>query len=237
MNRKQTIFFLTMLSLSFSLYADVYTLWPFKDRTASLSAYTEFFQPKKFWTERIRVNGRDLELEIFLIDMPLAEIAKKIPSSLDPEIQVLNGANSLLLQEKQNDGSMKRVYFLSLSGIQPVLQFQMVLPPERLIPARQDWPAELPYMENAAEVTCMEFPVRNAVFGAFFLENTTVPQALGNLTSGITASGWEKVSRESDHVFSGSGEVFMKSNPQSIMILGIVKNGDGVRVSMYSRPL
>ncbi len=236
--RRKIICFLFLLALvTAPLYAEVYTLWPFRNKPADLSLFTEQNRPKKFWTEQIRVNGKDLTLEIFLLDMKLTDLAKMVSAGLAPEIQVMHGAQSMLLQEKQQDGSMKRVYYLALTGIQPVLQFQMRLPAERLKPSRQDWPALLPYMEDAEDVTCMEFPVRNAFYGAFQIKERPLSAVLEEAAAKITALGWERVSRETDQVFAGKGEVFMKNNPQSILILGVNGESGSVRVSMYARPL
>ncbi|MBR3707923.1 MAG: hypothetical protein IKM17_02800, partial [Lentisphaeria bacterium] len=110
-------------------------------------------------------------------------------------------------------------------------------PPGRRTATRNDWTKELPLIADAEDMTCMEFPVRRAAFGAFLLKNATVPQVLSDLTVRIRAMGWEQVSREADDVFTGSGEVFLKHDPYSIMILGVTAHNDGVRVSMYSRPI
>lgn len=85
----------------------------------------------------------------------------------------------------------------------------------------------------------MSFPVRKAVYGAYRVPNSTNAQVLSDLAERLKANGWSPVSRESDNVFTGSGEVFLKENPSSILILGTVQEKDrnGVRVSMYSRPL
>ncbi len=235
--KQKIIACLLCLLTGLTLHAEVYKLFPFNRKSASLTEIAEYSQPKKFWTEQIRVNGKMLTLEIFLLETTLEDLAKTIAAGVKPEVQTMHGARSILLQEKQPDGSMKRVYYLALNGIRQVLQFQMVLPAERLIPARKDWHDQLPYMEDAKDVTCMEFPVRGAVFGAFQLEKTTVAQTLDSMSSKISALGWEQIGRERDQVFTGSGEVFMKSNPQSMLILGVTQNGDGVRVSMYTRPL
>lgn len=66
-----------------------------------------------------------------------------------------------------------------------------------------------------------------------------MPQVLGEMTNSLEAMGWQKVSREADNVFEGTGEVFLKDNSSKLMILGIAPDADGrgVRVSMYTRPI
>lgn len=66
-----------------------------------------------------------------------------------------------------------------------------------------------------------------------------MPQVLGEVTDQLVSMGWEKVSREADHVFEGTGEVFLKDNGTQLMILGLVSHngGEDVRVSMYTRPI
>lgn len=66
-----------------------------------------------------------------------------------------------------------------------------------------------------------------------------MPQTVEEMTNHLEAMGWQKVSREADNVFEGTGEVFLTEDSSKLMILGVVPDADGsgVRVSMYTRPI
>lgn len=223
-------------SLSVPLYGEVYSLWPFSGSGSSAETLSGA-ESRNFWKEKIRVNGTDMELEIFLLERTLKDVAGSLRKDSGRKQNVYAAGNSLLVEEAEKNGSVKRTFYLELPGVHSLLQFQMILPPGRRTATRNDWTKELPLIADAEDMTCMEFPVRRAVFGAFLLKNATVPQVLSDLTVRIRAMGWEQVSREADDVFTGSGEVFLKHDPYSIMILGVTAHNDGVRVSMYSRPI
>lgn len=225
-----------------SLRADVYWLWPSggRDSGESASAALEkMLNPKPFWKEKIQVNGTDLELRISLVECPLTEIAELLRAERKSNVSLMAGANSILLQEARPGGSLLRRYFLQLSGVHPALLFEMALPPDMKTMDPAAWPADLPLIAGAEDLTLMKFPARSALFGAYTVRNASVPQTLDDLTVRIGALGWERVSRESDHVFEGTGEVFLKEKPSALLILGLrQENGrKAVRVSLYTRPL
>lgn len=222
------------------LRADIFSLLPFSPRNpASLTALSDSMGPKRFWKEKINVNGTDMFMEIFLIDRSLRDIAAQVRQGKKQNIAVFANSNSLLLEEPGKDGSLLRTYYLELSSVRPVLQFKMLIPAGRKTMKAADWPSELPLVAGAEELTCMRFPARNALYGGFLVRKAVVPQVLSDMSDRIAAKGWNPVSREADNVFKGSGEVFMKENPSSIMILGIARDssGKGVRVSIYTRNL
>ena len=235
------VFLFSTVSLS-AQDADIYSLWPFSGTdNISLSAARSTQKTSRFWQEKIFANGKELQLEISLVEEPLAEIRKKYAGLFQGRKDVFMGgnSNSILLQEVQKDGSLKRQYFLELSGIHPVLLFEMVLPPGKGHFTAEDWPSELPLLHGADDLTCMKFPAREAVYGAYNMKGKMMPQVLGEVTDQLVSMGWEKVSREADHVFEGTGEVFLKDNGTQLMILGLVSHngGEDVRVSMYTRPI
>lgn len=226
----------------FSQDANIYSLWPFSENgNVSLESAASMQKVSRFWQEKIIVNGTELQLDISLVETPLKELQVTLSKLFSGRKDVFIGgnSNSILLQEIQPDGSLKRQYYLELSGIHPVLLFEMVIPPGRRKYSEEDWPAELPFVHGAENMTSMKFPVRNAVYGAFSLKDKLMPQVLGEMTDQLESMGWQKVSRESDNVFEGTGEVFLKDNSSKLMILGIAPDADGrgVRVSMYTRPI
>lgn len=226
----------------FAQDANIYSLWPFSDSgSISLETSASMQKTSRFWQEKIVVNGTELMLDISLVETPLKELQENLSKFFSGRKDVFIGgnSNSILLQEIQKDGSLKRQYYLELSGIHPVLLFEMIIPPGRRKYSEEDWPSELPFVHGAENMTSMKFPVRNAVYGAFSLKERLMPQVLGEMTNSLEAMGWQKVSREADNVFEGTGEVFLKDNSSKLMILGIAPDADGrgVRVSMYTRPI
>lgn len=226
----------------FSQDANIYSLWPFSENgNVSLDSAASMQKVSRFWQEKIIVNGTELKLDISLVETPLKELQVNLSKLFSGRKDVFIGgnSNSILLQEIQPDGSLKRQYYLELSGIHPVLLFEMIIPPGRRKYSEEDWPSELPFVYGAENMTSMKFPVRNAVYGAFSLKDKLMPQVLGEMTDQLESMGWQKVSRESDNVFEGTGEVFLKDNSSKLMILGIAPDADGrgVRVSMYTRPI
>ena len=226
----------------FAQDANIYSLWPFSDSgSISLETSASMQKTSRFWQEKIVVNGTELMLDISLVETPLKELQVNLSKFFSSRKDVFIGgnSNSILLQEIQKDGSLKRQYYLELSGIHPVLLFEMIIPPGRRKYSEEDWPSELPFVHGAENMTSMKFPVRNAVYGAFSLKEKLMPQVLGEMTNSLEAMGWQKVSREADNVFEGTGEVFLKDNSSKLMILGIAPDADGrgVRVSMYTRPI
>lgn len=222
--------------------ADIYSLWPFTGTgNVSLEAAGTMQKTSRFWKEKIIANGKELQLEIFLVEERLADLRKKYSKLFSGRKDVFMGgnSNSILLQEIQKDGSLKRQYFLELSGIQPVLLFEMILPPGKNTFTEKDWPDEVPLLHGAEDLTCMRFPARGAVYGAYSMKGKMMPQILGEVTDQLVSMGWEKISREADDVFAGTGEVFLKDNATQLMILGLVPHNGGqdVRVSMYTRPI
>lgn len=222
--------------------ADIYSLWPFTGTdNVSLDAAGTMQKTSRFWKEKIIANGKELQLEIFLVEERLADLRKKYSKLFSGRKDVFMGgnSNSILLQEVQKDGSLKRQYFLELSGIHPVLLFEMILPPGKNTFTEKDWPDEVPLLHGAEDLTCMRFPARGAVYGAYSMKEKMLPQVLGEVTDQLASMGWEKISREADDVFVGTGEVFLKDNGTQLMILGLLNEagGRGVRVSMYTRPI
>lgn len=226
----------------FAQDANIYSLWPFSDSgSISLETSASMQKTSRFWQEKIVVNGTELMLDISLVETPLKELQVNLSKFFSGRKDVFIGgnSNSILLQEIQKDGSLKRQYYLELSGIHPVLLFEMIIPPGRRKYSEEDWPSELPFVHGAENMTSMKFPVRNAVYGAFSLKEKLMPQTVEEMTNHLEAMGWQKVSREADNVFEGTGEVFLTEDSSKLMILGVVPDADGrgVRVSMYTRPI
>ena len=61
-------------SLSVPLYGEVYSLWPFSGSGSSAETLSGA-EPRNFWKEKIRVNGTAMELEIFLLERTLKDVA------------------------------------------------------------------------------------------------------------------------------------------------------------------
>jgi len=176
-NKLIVLLIAAMLAVSLHVRAEVFSLLPFSTKDpASLTALSDSMDPKRFWTERINVNGADMTMEIYLVNRTIRDVAAQVRSTKSKDVSVFANSNSLLLQEVRKDGSILRTYYLELNGVSPVLEFKMVIPAKHRTLNAADWPSELPLIAGAKELTCMRFPVRNAVYGSFLLPNATVPQ-------------------------------------------------------------
>ena len=225
------ILILAAAGLAFPLSAEVFSLWPFSSGGGG-GDLEDALKPVRLWSESVVVNGHSLELGISLIQNPL-DVCYRNLRRLYPNARFAANSNSLLVELKQKNGIRRRLYLLSIEGVYPTIEFTMDLPAEKLKPSH--WPADFPLPPGSRPVTVMEFPKRNAVYGAF-TSDFGIAQTLPNVASSLKNSGWNSVTNEHRDPSSGTGEVFMKQPPPSLMIIGFTptKNG-GCLGTIYKR--
>ena len=212
---------LILLTVPLLLPAEVFSLWPFSGNGAS--GLQDAVQSAPLWTEQVIVNGRSLELGVSLNRNPL-DVCYRNLRKLYPDASFALNANSLLTEFKLKNGLRRRLYLLSVNGIYPVISFSMDLPPSGMKPA--DWPADFPLPAGATPVMTMRFPKRNAVYGAFS-SKFDIPQTLPGLAASLKSMGWSSVSGEHLDPMNGTGEVFLKNDPPSLLIIGLTPRKDG----------
>ncbi len=224
------ILFLTAVGFALPLSAEVFSLWPFSSGEGGVRQ--EALNPARLWSEKVVVDGHSLEMGVSLVRNPL-DVCYKNLRKLYPDARFAANANSLLVEIKRKNGIRRRLYLLSIEGIYPTIEFSMDLPAEKLKPS--NWPADFPLPPGAKPIAVMEFPNRNAVYGAFS-SDFGVEQTLPILASALKNAGWNSVTKEHQDSLRGSGEVFLKQDPPSLLILGFspTKNG-GCIGTIYQR--
>ena len=61
---------------SFSLHADIFSLWPFRGNSSVASAgnsVTDVLEPQNLWREKVVINGHAMEMGVSLVDRKLKE--------------------------------------------------------------------------------------------------------------------------------------------------------------------
>ena len=212
---------LILLLFPLALSAEVFSLWPFSGN--GMIVPDEVAGNSPLWTENVIVNGQSLELGVSMNQNPL-DLCFQNLRKMHPDAVFAANKESLLAEIKLKNGLRRRMLLLSVHGIYPVLSFSMDLPASDLKP--KDWPSEFPLPPGAKPQMTMRFPKREAVYGAFS-SDFDVPQTLSSLGASLTAMGWKSVSGEHFDPSSGNGEIFMKENPSSLLIIGLTPRKDG----------
>lgn len=230
-----------------SLYADVFSLWPFGSHSVNAEAPTaeeaemtmaELLGSRKFWNENITVNGQKLIMHIALADNSLTKIRTSIRKFF-PDAQTAGNLNSMLVRRVLKNGNTSRIFLLQMDGLNSLLQFSMELPkdmpkecPDTL------WPSTFPRLAGASDCQLMSFPKRSSLFATFTVKNAEIPHVLDQLVARLKADGWEPATSEYSSIFEGTGEVFMKEEPSSLLLVGTVHDSSGdVQVSFYHRTM
>ncbi len=223
---------IAMILLLFPLLlpAEVFSLWPFSGGN-SLGA-DDATSPASLWTEKVIVNGRSLELAVAMNNNPL-DVCYRNLRKLYPDASFAANSNSLLVEYKLKNGLRRRLYMLSVSGIYPVISFSMDLPSSGM--KVTDWPSEFPLPPGAVPVMTMRFPKRDAVYGAFSTD-FEINQTLPVLAASLESMGWKSVSGEHLDSGNGTGEVFLKNDPPSMLIIGLTpQKNRGCFGAIYQR--
>ena len=232
-----------------TLRADIFSIWPFgggsaKGDLSDISAESAedtlaaMLDATQFWSEKVTVNGQDMTMKISMSDQPLSLVRASV-LKLFPTAQAAGNESSLLMRRPLQDGGSQRIFLLHLSGLNPLLQFTTVLPKDmpRECP-RSLWPAEFPVIAGASDFQLMKFPNRGSLFGTYEIANSEIAPVLDDLAAKIKAAGWAPATIEHANLFEGTGDVFMKKDPDALFLLGAVRDATGaVQVSFYTRKL
>jgi len=228
--------------------ADVFSIWPFgggaKAGSADVSAesaedtLTALVGATQFWSEKVTVNGQNLTMKISMSDQPLSLVRSSV-LKLFPDAQVAGNENSLLMRRPLSDGGSQRIFLLQLRGMNPLLQFTTVLPKDRVAECPIGlWPAEFPLVSGASNLQLMKFPNRGSLFGTYEIADSEMGPVVDDLAAKIGYAGWVPATIEHSDLFEGSGEIFMKKDPDELLLFGAVRDVTGtVQVSFYTRKL
>ena len=239
-----------LLSAPCGLRADIFSIWPFgggsagKTDASDLSAdsaedtLATLLDATQFWSEKVLVNGQSLTMKISMSDQSLSLVRASV-LKLFPTAQAAGNESSLLMRRPLEDGSSQRIFLLQLSGMNPLLQFTTVLPKDmpRECPLSL-WPAEFPIAPGATSFQLMNFPNRGSLFGTYEIGDSEIAPVMDDLAAKIRSAGWAPSTMEHADLFAGAGEVFMKKEPDALLLLGIVRDAAGAaQVSFYTRKL
>ena len=237
-----------LLAVPCVLRADVFSIWPFgggaKAGSSDVSAESAedtlatLVGATQFWSEKVAVNGQNLTMKISMSDQPLSLVRSSV-LKLFPDAQVAGNENSLLMRRPLADGGSQRIFLLQLRGMYPLLQFTTVLPKDRVKECpRNLWPVEFPIVSGATNFQLMKFPNRGSSFGTYEIASTEIAPVMDDLVAKIRSKGWAPATMEHADLFEGAGEVFMRKDPDALLLLGIVRDAAGsVQVSFYTRKL
>ena len=223
-----------LLGTVLSLSAEVFSLWPFSGHDERMSTSPDsLLKPSELWSEKIKVNGMDLDLKVALISTPF-EYCLDLLRKNYPKAKFAANKKNVIIERKLPDGSRERTLLIAIDGIYPVMQFSMILPEHRLVP--KDWPREFPLLPGATPVSVMHFPKRGAVYGMFHT-NMNMRTALPQMISQLQSRGWQPVSNE-NAMGTGSGEVFLNEAKKEILIIGFSNqaDGSGCTGTLYKKP-
>ena len=228
------ILILACLCTACTLFAEVFSLWPFAGHDERMSSSAEsLLNPAELWSEKIKVNGQDLEMKAALISSPL-NVCLKLLREKFPDAKFAANEKNVVMERPLKNGGRERILLVSMDGIYPVMQFSMILPDHALTP--KDWPREFPLLPGAKPVNVMYFPKRNAVYG-MFRSPMNVRTALPQLTSQLKSRGWQPMSAENSRG-TGTGEVFLNESKKELLIIGFSnqENGSGCTGTLYKKP-
>lgn len=210
--------------LPLALSAKVYSLIPGGGASGGIE---EVLKPKNFWNEPVVINDVRMRLKIGMVAMRIDVLMKNLKSFF-PNSKFAANKNTLLVIQKQKDGSQKRVLLIYFGKGMPLLQFSILLP--KKLPKNFKWPEVLPRTFDAKPNKYVALPNRNVWYGLF----RTASQkevALGEMSSGLEATGWKPLSSALNSGKPTSGEMYYKKDPPGIMIINC--NEDGFASSFY----
>ena len=215
------LFSLSLLCAPLFLSAEVFSLWPFSGSGGI--GMEEATRPAPLWTEKVIVNGRSLELTVSLNRNPL-DVCRRNLRKLYPNASFAENANSLLVEHPLKNGLRRRLYLLAIDGVYPVISFSMDLPPSGM--KVSEWPSEFPLSPGSTPVMTMRFPSRNAVYGAF-TSKFNIRETLPSLAASLQSMGWSSVSGEHLNPADGSGDIFLRNDSSSMLIIGLTPRKEG----------
>lgn len=222
--------FTIILSLFFfvqAVNAEVYTLWP--KRKSSAYELDFFLKPYSLISEPVLINGAQAELKLGIVKSNIREILTLLKNKY-PDAQLAYGGDSLLVKQKLPDGWHKRLLLICFGDYLPVLQVSMTIPPK--LP-RVRWPQHLVITSDGIPLRTIYFPNRNTWYGRF-KTSMDPAQGLAEVTSALTSQGWSAMSGESSPNYEGRGEIFIKKQPLSVMLVNFSDDGNAIVISNAS---
>ncbi len=216
--------FFTTLAILFCLIAGarVYTL---RDG-GGMAAY---FKPRNVFEQKLILNGQDLTLRLGLVDMSLMDLLADLKTSF-PDAAFAAGGNTLLVKYDLKNGWKQRLLLIYFGERFPVLQFSLQFPP--VLTRVPEWPRCLPITVDGKPLRVIAMPGRKSWFGVF---KTDLPAtaALHAVSADLKAAGWLPFTGEAATALNGRGELFIRKQPLSVMLVNLTSRGIA---TVYTRP-
>ena len=236
--RAFAILLFLLSGIPFILQADVFSLWPFSGK-GSLSA-SGVPEGVELWTEDVSINGRNMEMQVSLIEQPLQDVLSGLKKRYRKFSALAGNSNSLLFEVPLKSGARKRFYLVAVSGVQSILLFSMELPGNFSSQKGSSfWPTELVLPPGAKPGTVMKFPKRKAIYGQFD-SPFTAPEVISQVDTLLKNSRWTPVANDNNRFATGG--LYLRNDGKEIMIFSI-KDHDrtsgkkGCAGTLYTRKL
>ena len=221
-NFRHFFFFVTLCLTPWFCQADVFSIWPTSTGKGGggTNDPENALRSREIMVEPVTINEVQLSLRVALIDMRLEELLELL-RKLFPGAEFAANSNSILVKIKDTSGRETRLLLVYLGTGFPIIQFSMQLPEK--FPENIQWPSELPMTADGVPVKYMYFPKRDAWYGSF---KTVVSssQALSEIAGKLSTDGWSPFTGEANSGIDGKGEIFLKKNPFSIMLVNFSDN-------------
>ena len=232
--RKRIALFLLFSCLIFSLYGEVFTLWPWKGGGTVAGESLSNRIPEVgnvLHTERMKVNGVDLELTVSAVNTDFGTLTEFLLRTFQPE-NLQFGDGSVKVAYRIDENSVERWLMVDGGPGKPVTFFKIVSPEK--LPAVTDWPEELPELPpGAVPEQVIYFPGRKAVYGSFRNSGSDPASLLRTVSDRLAITGWTPLGREAETISGGSGEIFLRADQRRILWVNYGTDGVG---AAYSRP-
>lgn len=232
--KKKIVFFFLFSFLAFPLCGEVFTLWPWKGGgTVSGGSLADRIPElgRVLHTERMKVNGIDLELTVSAVNTDFGTLTEFLLRTFQPENLKFSG-DTIRVTYRIGENSVERWLMVDGGPGKPVTFFKIAAPEK--LPAVTEWPVELPELPpGAVPEQIIYFPDRKAVYGSFRNSGRDPASLLRTVSDQLTLLGWTPLGREAETVSGGSGEIFIRSDQRRILWINYGENGVG---AAYARP-
>jgi hypothetical protein len=221
--RKFFAIFSLCLIVTFFSHADVFTLWPTggAGKKNSSADPEQLLDGKQVWNENVTINGIDLELNIAVIVSPVEDLLFQLNKAF-PEGVFAASSNTILIKNKLNGGWEKRILIIFPGEGFPAIMFTMNTPEK--FPEKFNWPEMLPMTGDGKPLKYMQFHKRDTFYGEYKTINSPAA-ALSEVSAKLRADGWSPYTGEQNSENGGSGEIFLKTRPKSLMLINFSSNG------------
>ncbi len=217
---------------AFAADAEVFTLWPWRG-SGGVQARLEGIpgiSTEPLYKEKLTVNGVPLELEVYAIDFDFSALEAWLKARLRPE-NLFREGDTIRVTYRLADNYLDRWLLIGSGPGKPVACFR-ISAPEKL-PEPAGWPGELPPLpDGATPVQVIHLEGRDGWYGSFSGGSGEPEWQLRSTADRLKNEGWSAVGDEARPSIGGTGDLFLRARPRTLLWVIFNKNGG----SFYSRP-